>query len=161
LFQREGPISAHLFETRRRGADASPKVTEKELIAPVDTLRDILYSLRTEAIPEREALCLLEFRYVKLERNSVQTLVKQPIVSAMQGDEMIVDRTCQIDLSVKMLILLGVIEFKNVCLHSTLTDSLRRNFGRQIPKNNITSLTKARSKRKIFLPSAARLSSNN
>jgi hypothetical protein len=76
------------------------EIAEEQLVCATYTLGNVLGCLRAEAIPESQALCFLEFRDVSAEPERIQAFSKPPIVSAVQGNQVIVDHSGKVDLTV-------------------------------------------------------------
>jgi hypothetical protein len=74
-----------------------------------------LNCLRTQAVPEREPLRLLEFGDIVLEPIRAYPEPKTPMVTPMQGYEMVIDCPGNVDFLRKAFVAFGAVQFKNIC----------------------------------------------
>ena len=82
---------------------------KKQLIGTVDPFCYILNSLRTKRVPKSKMFSFLEFCYMLFDSIGVYALLKASIVSTVQGNQVIVDPTGNVDFAIEMLVALGVV----------------------------------------------------
>jgi len=118
LFQSEGSILFDLLETRWSGFNPALQIPKEELVGPVNTFSNILNRLGAQLIPETETLCFFETGDMEFDLVCADAFAEQSVISPMQGNQMIVDTTGDIDLVAKMFVPFGMIEFKGIGSHS-------------------------------------------
>ena len=97
LLQCEGFVLPHLLELRR--ADFPfPRVFEEQLVGAGNPVGDVLHGLRADFLEIREPLDPLELCQMLLERKLIQRFVVQAVVPLVEGNAMVVDHPCGIDL---------------------------------------------------------------
>ncbi|MBQ5650713.1 MAG: hypothetical protein IIV09_03865, partial [Selenomonadaceae bacterium] len=92
-------------------------IAEKQLICPVYPLGYLLHSLGTNFFQIGELGQPLQFCQVLLQLIHIKRFVKQPIVSLMQGNTMVIDTACCIDLLMEFSVSMRTIELEAVGLH--------------------------------------------
>ncbi|MEG3866657.1 hypothetical protein QUA46_09920 [Microcoleus sp. MON2_D6] len=80
---------------------------KKQLVGFLDSLADILYSLRSNLLPER--FTLSDFSNMTLKLAAIQMLAPHPVVPFMECNAMVVDHPGSIDTSLEMSISLALI----------------------------------------------------
>ena len=92
-------------------------IVEKQLICPVYPLSYLLYSLGTNFFQIGEPGQPLQFCQMLLQLIHIKRFVKQPIVSLMQGNTMIIDTARCIDLLMEFSSSMRTIKLEAVGLH--------------------------------------------
>jgi len=117
LLQGEGAVSVPLPERRRRAADMTLPVLEKEPVATFNALHDILDGLRTELIPEAVTRQFLELGEVFLERVLGEVTTEQSVIASVQRDAMVVDAGCDLYPAAELAVVPGCVELEPECFH--------------------------------------------
>jgi len=116
LFQREGLIPLNFLEFRRVGFDVALQVLEKQFIACLNTLYDVLNSLSVNQLPERILRTLFKSGNMFLEEILRKMATILGVVSLVKANTVIVNNTRYINLLIDAFGLLTTIqsEFKRL-----------------------------------------------
>ena len=118
MLERVGFVLANFLEVRRCSLALVLKVCPEEFVCLVNTVGDILQSLRAYFLEIAEPLNLLEFGQMFLQGKFVQRFVVEMPILLMESDAMIISQTCGVDLPMQLLIPLRGIELELVGLDS-------------------------------------------
>ena len=116
LLQRERLVPLHLLKVWR--SNSFFVMFEKQLVSLLNPLTNILHSLRSNLLPERNPLAFLS--NVSLKFGAVQMLAPHPVVPFMEGDTAVIDNPSDIDHALEIPIPLVLIKLKLQGFHATI-----------------------------------------
>lgn len=116
LLESKATILLTLLQAWRRRANLVLEITEEQLIGFVDTINNVLDSLATNQVPRLITLTLFQLGDMFHQDKLVQALPGQSIIASMQGNTVIIDQSCNVNLLVQYLILFRPIKLALVRL---------------------------------------------
>ncbi len=116
LLQRERFIFSDFFKVGR--PNSFFVVLEEQLVRLLNPLANVLYSLRTNRLPE--LITLANLGDMSLKFGAVQMLFEHPIVPFMQRNCVVIDHPSSIDLQLQVSISIVLIKFELQCFHATI-----------------------------------------
>lgn len=124
LLEREATILLHLLKAGWGSADFSLEVAKEQGIGSINAVNNVLNGLTAYHVPVDILIEFLDLRDVLHQDKLVQALASQSIISAVQGNAVVVDQPCNVDLLVQKLILFLAIELELVGLNDFHRDIL-------------------------------------
>ena len=95
---------------------------EKQLICLLNSLADVLHSLRADQLPER--VTLAAFGNVSLKFGATQVLVPHPVVAFVKGDAGVIDDSTGINSPLEISIPLVLIELELQASHAIIVQHI-------------------------------------
>jgi hypothetical protein len=117
LLEGETGVLLDFFEAWRRCADLVLEIAKEKLIALIDALNNVLNRLTAYQIPMGVLGKLFQLGDVLHQDKLIQALPRQLVVATVQGDAVIVDQPCNVNLLVQKTILFLAIELEFVRPH--------------------------------------------
>ena len=105
LLESERLVPSNLLKSR--WPDSFLVVLEEQLVGFLNSLTDVLYSLRAYQLPERNTLS--QFGNMRLKFCTVQMLLKHPIVALMESYAMVINHPSGIDRPFEVFITIALV----------------------------------------------------